>query len=127
VALAIVDSDVLIDLLQGLRRPEVARLSLVHELAVTTISQFEVGRGATSLATLALFERITADWQVFSFDSAAASQAAAVYLDLRQAGTPIDTGDVMIAGIALSNEAAVITRNRRHFERIRGLEILEPA
>jgi len=36
----------------------------------------------------------------------------------------IDTPDIMIAGTALQNNMPVATLNRKHFERITGLELI---
>jgi tRNA(fMet)-specific endonuclease VapC len=38
-------------------------------------------------------------------------------------GTPLDDIDLLIAGIALDQGLVLVTRNRRHFERIDGLTV----
>jgi len=47
--------------------------------------------------------------------------------ELRRSGTPLDAGDLLIAGVARANNLAIITRNVRHFSRIDGLALLDPA
>lgn len=42
---------------------------------------------------------------------------------LKRHGTPIDTMDCMIAGIALRHGMAVVTRNVKDFERVTGLDV----
>ena len=49
--------------------------------------------------------------------------AADIYADLRKAGQLIDDIDIIIAGIAISNNLVLVTHNRSHFERIDGLKI----
>ena len=44
--------------------------------------------------------------------------------ELDRRGETIATMDLLIAASALAEGAALVTRNRRHFERVRGLEIL---
>lgn len=49
--------------------------------------------------------------------------AAEIYADLRKKGELIDDIDILIAGIAKSNDLVLVTHNRSHFERIVGLAI----
>jgi len=46
-----------------------------------------------------------------------------IYAGLRKSGSPIDDIDILIAGIALSNNLVMVTNNTEHFERIEGLKI----
>jgi len=48
--------------------------------------------------------------------------SADIYADLRKKGTLIDDIDILIAGIALSNNLILVTHNTSHFVRIDGLE-----
>ena len=48
-----------------------------------------------------------------------------LYAQLRKTGNPIDDIDLLIAGIALENQLVLVTNNRRHFERIPQLEIMD--
>jgi tRNA(fMet)-specific endonuclease VapC len=42
---------------------------------------------------------------------------------LRQAGALVEDADLWIASIALAHRAVVVTGNRRHFDRIPGLQV----
>jgi predicted nucleic acid-binding protein len=53
--------------------------------------------------------------RVLDFDSAAATQAAALAADRQRAGRPVDIRDTQIAGIALARRATIATRDVRHF------------
>ena len=46
---------------------------------------------------------------------------------LRRNGEMIGIGDLIIAATALEHERTLVTRNVRHFSRIPGLSILNPA
>jgi tRNA(fMet)-specific endonuclease VapC len=48
-----------------------------------------------------------------------------LYAQLRKKGNPIDDIDLLIAGIALENNLVLVTNNRKHFERITQLEIVD--
>ena len=43
---------------------------------------------------------------------------------LRAAGTPIDNMDLLIGATALRHNLTLVTNNRRHFERMQGLDII---
>ena len=52
--------------------------------------------------------------------------AAAVFqrLDQAQALRKVGRADLLIASITLANRATLVTRNRRHFEKVPGLQII---
>ena len=54
----------------------------------------------------------------------AARQAAEIYSDLKKTGQPIGHTDCLIAGIALTNNLQLVTNNTEHFNRIKGLELV---
>jgi len=113
-----------------------ARLQAAPELpAITIVTQIEVLRGrfdalmkaedgnrvvraqqgvAASIAHLALFE-------IVPFDNAAGTEFD------RLLGTKglrrIGRGDLLIASIALANKATLITRNRKDFQKVSGLQV----
>ena len=49
--------------------------------------------------------------------------SAEIYANLRKKGKPLDDIDILIAGIAVSNNFTLITHNTKHFERIDNLRI----
>jgi toxin FitB len=63
--------------------------------------------------------------KILPFDVKAADASGKVDAVGRLAGRPIGLGDCMIAGIAISKHAAVITRNVTHFSET-GVQIINP-
>ena len=119
----VVDSDVLIDALRG-RAPAARRIELelgTGALATTAITLFELRSGARTDRSARQVEDLLSALVVLPFDHEAADKAAAVRLHLEAAGTPIGMADYLIAGICLARSASLLTRNRAHFERVRGL------
>jgi tRNA(fMet)-specific endonuclease VapC len=51
--------------------------------------------------------------------------SAELYAHLRRTGKLIDDIDILIAGIALSNNLMLVTHNRKHFNRIDDLELAD--
>ena len=43
--------------------------------------------------------------------------------DLRRRGIPLEDPDLLIAATALHHDLTLVTRNRRHFERVPGLKL----
>jgi predicted nucleic acid-binding protein len=60
---------------------------------------------------------------ILPLDDTAASEAAAIHRELASAGAPIGLADSLIAGICRRHGGMLITRNRKHFERVPGLAL----
>lgn len=125
----ILDTNVLSALMR--RAPDPAVLAWLDaqpplSIWVTTITLFEcqfgfalmpAGRRRQALETA--FEALLTqdlDQRVLAFDSAAATQAAALAAQRQLAGRPVDMRDTQIAGIAQARRATLATRNAKHFE-----------
>ena len=121
----VADTDVLIDALRG-RSPAAERIGLELEtggLATTAVSAFELRSGAKSAQAAGAIETLLAAMTILPFDEGAAERAAQARRELESAGTPIGMADYMIAGTCLAHSAILLTRNRRHFERVPGLAL----
>jgi len=121
----LVDTSILVDYFRKKRKDKASlyTLSLESNLAVSTITEFEflVGLKEEHIGfAIELFKRFA----VFPFDSRCATVAALIYRGLKEKNKLISVADIFIAATAVSNKAALATLNRRHFERIEGLEIV---
>jgi predicted nucleic acid-binding protein len=67
-----------------------------------------------------LFQRLP----TFALTRDCAERAVEIDRELRSHGIRIPTADTLIAGVALARGLPLITRNRRHFARIPGLELV---
>lgn len=124
-ALVVVDSDVLIDALQG-RDPASDRVTIGLEtgtLATTTINVFDLLSGASSERARESVRRLLAALTILPLESDASRAAAEVRRSLDSAGTPIGMADYLIAGICLARPAVLLTRNVDHFSRVPGLRL----
>ncbi|WP_440765411.1 PIN domain-containing protein [Natronorubrum sp. DTA7] len=89
-----------------------------------SLALFEAYRGAATTAGPAGIERVATglDWiDPLVLSDGAAREAAAIEAELLENGTPINLGDVLIAGVCRHNGAHLVTRDS-HFERVDGLE-----
>jgi tRNA(fMet)-specific endonuclease VapC len=74
---------------------------------------------------LEVFLDFAAQNTVLSLTKEAATIASEHYATLCKQGQPLEDIDLLIAGIALSNNLILVTHNTKHFERIKGLEIAD--
>lgn len=126
---ALIDSDVLIDVLKGRQSAAawIAEYSRDNLLITSSVNVFELARGWDSDRATEAGMALLREFIILPLDTRAALEAAVIDTELRQRGTPLDAGDLLIAGMARANGLAVVTRNVRHFGRIEGLEVVTPA
>ena len=123
----VADTDVLIDFLEG-RQPGAQTVAVAlasGQLQTTAISCFELLSGARQMrqrnAILMLLDSIP----TLALDRPAAEKAAETRLELDRRGNTIGMADSLIAGIVLMHGAKLLTRNRRHFERVPSLSLAD--
>ena len=127
-ALIVADTDVLIDALNGLEpaTERVAKELRERALATTTVTVFELLSGVGTEVEQDRVRNLLTPIRVLAFDEAAARSAAAIRRGLQKKGRAIDMADYLIAGVAASASAILLTRNRAHFERVPGLHVESP-
>jgi predicted nucleic acid-binding protein len=128
------DTDVLIDYL---RKPsdKVKRLmENVFERKVsactTSVNAFEIWLGAHLAPKKAELVRDTKDFfgqlEVVDFDYESSVEAGRVLADLRKRGEPIEIRDLFVGCICKVSSMPLVTRNLKHYRRVRGLKVLTP-
>ena len=90
----------------------------------TSISVFEIREGIRNKKEQEIFHKFFNSIDVTSFDKNAAEKAGEIQSELKRKGEIIDSEDAMIAGIAMLNSQAVLTKNEKHFKRIKGLKVV---
>jgi len=120
----IADTDVLIDYLSGKGEADtVEQLILRGVLQTTVISRFELLSGARSTKQSSRLIKLLDVVPAISLDKAAADSASEIRRTLESSGDSIGMADSLIAGIVRSTGGALLTRNRRHFERVSGIRL----
>lgn len=123
----VADTDVLIDYLEG-RSPGAEAVSLAlrqDQLQTTTLSCFELLVGVRSNRQLEKVLALLDSIPILLLDFDAARKAAELHRQLERSGITIGMGDSLIAGIVLARGGTLLTRNRRHFERVPGLPLAD--
>jgi predicted nucleic acid-binding protein len=122
--MTIADTDVLIDYLAGKGEADaVERLLLRGAIRTTVISRCELLSSAKNAKQLARLLQLLEVVPSLALDDQAADAAAGIRRSLERSGNSIGMADSLIAGIVTSNGGTLLTRNRRHFERVPGLTL----
>jgi predicted nucleic acid-binding protein len=122
----LLDSDLLIDYLRG-REPIRSRLKQSYgatRFQTTVVNQFELLAGAREPHQERATEELLGTLEILSLDSTAASIAGKLRNNLLRSGSDIGMADSLIAGIALSNNLPLLTRNRKRFEPVPNLKLI---
>ena len=125
----IVDTDWVIDYLHAIPGT-VDRFNtlLPQGIGLSIVSLAELFDGIFGSATYQEDERILRDFldfvEIIPLDEAACIVFARERVRLRVAGTPIGDMDLLIGATAIRHNFTLLTNNRRHFGRLRGLDII---
>ena len=94
------------------------------ELFISSVSLYELYMGATNIEKENDIQLLTEDLQVLSFTDSVSIKAAQIYHELRKANKMIEFRDIFIAATCIVYELPILTLNKKHFKRIKGLQIV---
>lgn len=122
----VIDTDVVIDFLNGkaARQDMVRRAIAEGEAAVTAVTRYELMSGAKSLRAREAINALLQPVRTLQLDAAAADEAALIRRTLEAQGETIGNSDSLVAGIVRLHGCPLLTRNKKHFERVEGLALL---
>lgn len=124
--LVVADTDLIIDFLRG--RGSGARLTrellVQRRLRLTAVTGFELRVGADFLDRREQILRLFRSRTV-TLDLASTLRAGEIAAALNKAGSAIGFADCLQAGICLRHDLPLATRNRKHFDRIEGLRLVD--
>ena len=93
---------------------------------ISIITYYEIMSGLKhrdAKKRLGYFLKFASKNNILSVTQDSATTSSKIYARLRKSGQPIDDIDLLIAGIAISNNLVLATNNEKHFKRIEELEI----
>jgi tRNA(fMet)-specific endonuclease VapC len=130
----LLDTNAIIALLKG-KPPSVRMhfeqaLNAGEEVFVSAIALYELRYGAARSAwpgdnDKRVDEFLSGPVDVLSFDGDDAAEAGRLRAALESKGRPIGPYDFLIAAQALRRNASIVTANKREFERVEGLTVLD--
>ena len=119
------DSDIIIDFLGG-KRDAATLLNLpAGQMCTTVLNMQEVLLGFTPESegerrAAAFFQRM----QILPYTDKTVQNVLAIKRTLQKSGSSTGAIDEIIAGICITNETTLITRNAKHFKKIKGLKTM---
>lgn len=123
----ILDTDVCIEILRGNRDVIHRREETVDTIRTTWITAAELYYGAARSsapeANRHLVGRFLTTLDVVQLDQLSVETFGRIKATLEGEGSRLADFDLLIAAAALSRAAVLVTGNRRHYERVAGLEI----
>lgn len=122
------DSDALIGILRDL--PGAKELTVLIDessrAATTSVSAYEILFGAKKKgdeSKITEVRKLLGKFTILQFDEAAAEKASEIYSELSKKGEQLDLRDIFIGSVALVNGCSVVTRNVKHFSKIKELKV----
>lgn len=131
--MACLDSSTIIDLLRKRFKLESLRIKLGKDeiIKIPSPAIIEVIRGLYLNKNILNVQegekdrinKLFSSFPILDFDKDCAIKTGEIEADLLNMGEIIDLEDIMIGAIAKQHGEKLITRNIKHFERIKGLEV----
>ena len=129
----LLDTDVISHLFRRTAAPEMMAALARHPMVERVTSAIAVGEiiygfeksGAGDARRELMEHHFLRRLQVLPFDEAAARMYGKVRADLERRNQSLHGSDLRIAAIALSRDLILATGNRKHYERVQGLRLLE--
>lgn len=95
-----------------------------YDFCISAITHYEIYSGSTT-AQLSFWGNVLERTEVLYFDKAVAQAAVNINKSLKSKRKQIGMADLFIAATAISNNLRLATLNRKHFDRVEGLSLIE--
>ena len=121
------DTSILIDLFRKSEKANSRFVQLAlegYEFQISAITEYEVYSGATTIQ-LPFWDNLLQKIKVLPFDKDVVKVAVIINNQLKQKRKQIDIADLFIAATAIFGNLPFATLNRKHFDRIERLNIIE--
>lgn len=125
--IVLLDTSILIDLFRKSDKENSVLVSLIRQgytYCISSVTEYEIYTGTTSGQT-DFWNKFLQKTEVLSFDKNAAKVAVEINKELKRKRKLIDIADLFIAATAIANNLQFATLNKKHFDRIEDLVIIE--
>jgi tRNA(fMet)-specific endonuclease VapC len=123
----LVDTSILIDYYRKTEKEKSIWIKLVREgysFAISAVTKYEIYSGATP-SQLAFWDSVLQAITVLPLDEASVDTAVSMNKMLKRKRKQIDIADLFIAATAVTNKMSLATLNRKHFDRIDTLTLID--
>jgi predicted nucleic acid-binding protein len=123
----LVDTSVLIDYFRKADKENAALVAIVKQgytYCISSVTEYEIYRGAL-LGQIAFWDNLLQKVEVLPFDKAASRIAVNINAELKRKRKQIEIADLFIAATAVANDLKLATLNKKHFDRIEALSLMD--
>lgn len=121
------DTSVLIDYFRKTNKDNSVLISLFdqgYNFTISAITHYEIYSGTTA-NQLTFWKSLLHRTKVLAIDEIVAQAAVGINNELKRKRKQIEVADLFIAATAVANHLPIATLNKKHFDRISGLVIIE--
>lgn len=125
--IVLADTSILIDYYRKTDKEKSIWINLVRQgysFAISAVTKYEIYSGATP-NQFTFWNTILQAITVLPLDEAAVDTAVAINSALKKKRKQIDLADLFIAATAISNNLPLATLNKKHFDRIDTLRLID--
>jgi predicted nucleic acid-binding protein len=122
----LLDSSILIDFFRKKEKKNTLLFELTNQdknLYISTITYYEVGVGNRK-NHYEFWNEFTEYLTVLPFDKVCSDSAIEIYQELIKKNELIDLADLFIGATAITHNIPLATLNKKHFKRIKGIELI---
>ena len=125
--IVLVDTSILIDYFRKSEKLNSVWIKLFnqdYDFKISAITEYEIYSGA-NLSQHSFWEEVLKNSPVLAFDQMAVREAVRLNNLLKKKRKQIDLADLFIAATAIAHNSPIATLNRKHFDRIDELTIID--
>ena len=123
----LIDTSVLIDYFRKTDKENATLVAIVKQgytYCISSVTEYEIYRGAL-LGQIAFWDNLLQKVEVLSFDKSASRIAVDINAELKRKRKQIAIADLFIAATAVANGLNLATLNKKHFDRIEALTLMD--
>jgi len=123
----LVDTSILIDYYRKTNKEKSVWINLVrknYSFAISAVTKYEIYSGATA-GQIAFWDSIFQTITILPFDEISVDTAVSINNALKKKRKQIDLADLFIASTAVANNLPLATLNKKHFNRIDTLHLID--
>ncbi|NEW59718.1 type II toxin-antitoxin system VapC family toxin [Sulfurovum sp. bin170] len=123
----LIDTSVIIDYLrkQNKKSTKFWKLMSEYECTISTVTLYELYSGAKKDTQKEDVDILESMLEIIPFDALQAKKASEIFQTLKKKNKLIEFRDIFIASCAISKKIPLATLNKKHFERIKDIQLLE--
>ena len=122
----VIDTSIIIEFIRSKDKKSTSLYLVLNDgnICITSVTIYELYIGATDKIKWKDVKLLTEDLIQLPFDEKVSIEAAKIYHQLRTDNKMIEFRDIFIAATCIVNKMPLLTLNKKHFNRIKGLELL---